>query len=75
MGRIYSAFDCYSRQSITERLLLVVIASLLASNCIFARKVAEHYGIVSKDNSGTLRCLTNLPCETTPQTAVTVVPV
>jgi hypothetical protein len=31
---------------------------------------SEHYGIVLKDKSGTLRCLTNLPCETTPQTAL-----
>jgi hypothetical protein len=46
MRRIYSAFDCYSRQSITERMLLAVIGSLLASNWFFARKVAARPQVV-----------------------------
>ena len=33
---------------------------------------SEHYGIVFKDNAGTLRFLTNIPCETTPQIALQV---
>lgn len=85
---------------ITQRLLIAVIVSLLASNWFLARKAtaksqivgygqpacttyvptswgeytgsSEHYGIVFKDNAGTLRCLTNIPCETTPQIALQV---
>ena len=33
---------------------------------------SEHYGIVFKDNAGTLRFLTNIPCETVPQVALAV---
>lgn len=85
---------------ITQRLLIAVIVSLLASNWFLARKAtaksqivgygqpacttyvptswgeytgsSEHYGIVFKDNAGTLRFLTNIPCETTPQIALQV---
>jgi hypothetical protein len=31
---------------------------------------SEHDGIVLKDNAGTLRFLSNFPCETTPQIAL-----
>jgi hypothetical protein len=33
---------------------------------------SEHYGMVFKDNAGTLRFLTNIPCETVPQIALQV---
>jgi hypothetical protein len=33
---------------------------------------SEHYGIVFQDSSGTLRFVTNVPCEATPQIALEV---
>jgi hypothetical protein len=33
---------------------------------------SEHYGMVFKDNQGTLRFVTNVPCETVPQVALQV---
>jgi len=34
---------------------------------------SEHYGIVFQDSSGTLRFVTNVPCQTVPQIALQVV--
>ena len=33
---------------------------------------SEHYGVVFQDSSGTLRFITNLPCEATPQIALEI---
>jgi len=33
---------------------------------------SEHYGLVFQANDGTLRFLTNIPCETTPQIALEI---
>jgi hypothetical protein len=33
---------------------------------------SEHYGIVFQDSSGTLRFVTNVPCEATPQIALEI---
>lgn len=33
---------------------------------------SEHFGVVFQDNSGTLRFLTNVPCEATPQIALEI---
>jgi hypothetical protein len=33
---------------------------------------SEHYGVVFQDNSGTLRFITNVPCEATPQIALEI---
>jgi hypothetical protein len=33
---------------------------------------SEHYGVVFEDSSGTLRFVTNVPCETTPQVALEI---
>jgi hypothetical protein len=33
---------------------------------------SEHYGIAFKDNAGTLRFVTNVPCEAVPQVALQV---
>jgi hypothetical protein len=34
---------------------------------------SEHYGMVFQDSSGTLRFVTNVPCQTVPQIALQVV--
>ena len=33
---------------------------------------SEHYGVVFEDSSGTLRFVTNVPCEATPQIALEI---
>jgi len=33
---------------------------------------SEHYGLVFQDNNGTLRFITNVPCEATPQIALEI---
>lgn len=33
---------------------------------------SEHYGVVFQDSAGTLRFITNVPCETTPQIALEI---
>jgi hypothetical protein len=33
---------------------------------------SEHYGVVFQDSSGTLRFITNVPCEATPQIALEI---
>jgi hypothetical protein len=83
----------------TGRVLLAVIAALLASNWLYTRRAkaspqiaygqpgcksyapiswgeylgsSKDYGIVFRDNSGTLRFVTNVACETTPQVALEI---
>jgi hypothetical protein len=36
------------------------------------RGSSEHYGVVFEDKSGTIRFITNVPCETTPQVALEI---
>jgi len=81
------------------RLLMAVVALLVVSNWVTARKAkaspqitygqpscksyapiswgeymgsSKDYGVVFKDNAGTLRFITNVACETTPQVALEI---
>jgi hypothetical protein len=81
------------------RVLMALIAVLVASNWFYARRAkaspqitygqpgcrsyvpsswgeyvgsSKDYGVVFKDNAGTLRFITNVACETTPQVALEI---